>query len=182
MKTYALLTTVLAGLAGAGGYGVAVSTRSTTSPDSPAVGKDAPTETLLTWLKATPEQRRELATRDAAFPADLQKLRDTLNAKRIALAAALENTSSTEPDVMSAAEAVSASSAELQRRVVKYLLSVRTHLTSTQQKQLFGLCAETVRESERGRGWRHGQGGDGTDTGGGQGRGGSGRGRYRGGR
>jgi hypothetical protein len=144
------------------GYAAAVSTRS-----APALtqSKDPATEALLAWLNASSEQHAELQSHDPAFAKDLQDLRSDLAARRAGLAAALEDTSTPEATVLQHTEETIRASAALERRVVKYLLAVRDHLTAAQQRRLFGLCAETVRQGGGGHQWRHGQRGGGPSGG-----------------
>ncbi len=174
-----LIVVILVIAAGLGGYAATVATR-TAHTAAPAA--DSATEALLDWLRASPEQRAVLRHQDQSFPVDLQKLRAELAARRGELAAALGDPLTPAETVLLRVDAVNAASATLEKRVVHYLLSVREHLTPGQQKRLFGLCAETVREG-RGRQWRGGRGQDDPGTrpaGGGEPRGG-GRG-WRGGR
>lgn len=164
---------VLVIAAGLGGYAATVATRSASAP---APAADSATQALLDWLNASAVQRAALRDHDRSFPGELQKLRSELATRRAELAAALEKTGTPDDVIMSRVEAVSAASAALDRRVAGYLLSVRDHLNAEQQKRLFGLCAETVREGG-GRQWRGGRGvgaegnREGRGGGGGRGRG-----------
>ena len=77
------------------------------------------------------------------------------------LAAALDKPSSSDQEIRDRVEAAIAASNAIERRTTQYLLTIRQHLSSDQQKQLFGLAAQEVR---RGAG-----GGPGAGAGGGGG-------------
>lgn len=121
---------------------------------APASSVDEATEALLTWLKASDAQRAELRGHDAGFAGDLKTLREDLATKRAGLAAVLENADALPQTVRARLDEVLTAQAAVERRVADYLLSVRSHLTADQRRQLFGLCAEGVRQ---GRGWQWGR-------------------------
>ena len=138
----------------------------------------AATEALLEWLRVPAEQRPAIRAHDPAFAADLKRLREQLATCRSDLAAALDRADVTDEQIRARSEAAIAAGVALERRVTEHLLAIRDQLTPEQQKQLFGLCAEGVRQG-RGWQWRHGESGGmgrGMGMGGGMGRG------YRGGR
>lgn len=144
-------------------------TPQTTSPaptTRPVPVSADPTATLMNWLNVPEAQRHQIATHDPAFAADLSSLRSSLNSRREALAAALGDVNSPDQIIELRVEEVIAASNALERRVMKHLLEVRDHLTADQQKQLFGLCAEGVRQGN-GWGWGrgHGMGGGGRGMG-----------------
>ena len=164
------LLVVLGGLAG---FGITFAARSARAQPQ---AMDQAAAVVLDWLQVPGEQREAIGTHDPAFAGDLKRLREALATSRSELAAALENTEATAEQIRGRSEAMIAASAALERRVTEHLVSIRHHLTTEQQKRLFGLCAEGVRQG-RGWQWRRGQSGEG---GMGMGRG-MGRG-YRGGR
>jgi Spy/CpxP family protein refolding chaperone len=155
------------------GFGITFTVRSA-SAQPRAV--DRATEAVMDWLGVPAAQRDQFSRHDPQFAADLQRLRDALARGRAELAAALEDGASNDQQIRARSEAVIAASAALERRVTDYLLAIRRHLTPEQQKRLFGICAQGVRQGGGGQ-WRHGRDGDGPPPmGRGMGRG------YRGGR
>lgn len=169
-----LLGIVLSAAAGVGAYRWAASQDSTTTASGPAA--DAATEALAAWLGLTSEQRAQVARDDPRFAADLSQLRVELQARRDALATKLEAAQASDAEIESVVEARIAAQNALERRVTKYLLAVRPHLSAEQQRKLFGLCAEEVRQAG-GRRWRGGAGGEAAGPGRGPGPHGPGRGR-----
>jgi Spy/CpxP family protein refolding chaperone len=159
----AIILSALALVVAAGAFAI---TRAATATSGPAAVQ--PTDALLDWLSVPPSQREQIRQHDPTFEADLATLRQNLSAARMALAAALEDSSSPDELITGRVEAVIAASNALERRVLRYVLSVREHLTAEQQQQLFALCAQGVRQ---GGGWRWGQqqGGVGAGRGGGRG-------------
>jgi Spy/CpxP family protein refolding chaperone len=140
----------LAPLAGLAAYAATVAVRP--APVSPTtVEASRATEMLLDWLQATPAQRAELRRHDPAFADELPRLRAELAARRHSLATVLEDPGTPDEEIMARVEAVLEARNTLERRVARYLLAVREHLTPDQQQRLFSLCAESVR---RGPGWR----------------------------
>jgi hypothetical protein len=161
-------------LAGFGAYRTTVDLRADSAPAGPT---DEAANALMRWLNASPRQQAELHADDPNFAADLVRLRTELQTRRSELAVSLEDPAASDAQIRSRVEAVIAASAALERRVTDYLLLVRKHLTAEQQRRLFGLCAEGVRQGP-GRRWRGGT----EDDGAGRGRGpGGGRGLGRGG-
>jgi hypothetical protein len=134
--------------------GAFTATVATRPASAPAAATDSATEALLTWLQATDAQRAELRGHDLGFASDLKRLREALAAKRALLAGALDDADASPEAVRARLEEVLAAQAAIERRVTDYLLSVRDHLTSAQRRELFGLCAEEVRQ---GRGWQWGR-------------------------
>ena len=165
-RRFLVFTFVLAVLVGAGSFAATRALRPETAPVAPA-GVD----NLLDWLKVTPAQRDELGKHDSSFPADLNQLRDELTSERNALASALDNPKSPDELITARVEAVIAANAALERRITRYVLSVRDHLTAEQQQRLFSVCARGVRE---GPGWCYRGGRGGGPGGGGFGPGGPG--------
>lgn len=175
MRTRKLLLALLLVVgAGIGAYAAGVAT----GPETVAPSESA-TAALLDWLDVAPSQRAELQQHDPAFAAELNKLRQAVARKRNELASALDDPQSRDDEIRTKLEELIAANAGVERRVADYLLTVRDHLTKDQQRRLFGLCAEGIRQG--GCGWRVAGGPDGVGRGqGGQGRGlGPG---YRGGR
>lgn len=157
MRTPATLWVVLISvLAGAGAYTATTAARSAAT--QPA---DAATDALMNWLGVPTTQRAQIAEHDPAFASDLRKLREELLARRADLAAALEKADTPAEAIQANVEAVLAANAAVERRATKYLLTVRDHLTPEQQRRLFGLCAQGLRQGQ-GMQWRHGQGGGGS--------------------
>jgi hypothetical protein len=188
MITRNRLLCLLAALAiGVGAYAASVATR----PASPDVqADDDATKVLMDWLNVPAQQRAEISAHDPHFAAALRSLRATLAQKRADLAASLDDPNAPDEAIRAKLEALLAADANLERRVADYLLSVRHYLTADQQRKLFGLCAEGVRQGPncpwrmgadgspgRGRGMGMGRGASGGGGGFGPGPGGRGFGR-----
>jgi len=124
--------------------------QTTTAPAS------APCSPLARRLGLNPEQVKVLEAHDPQFAEDFRALREKLEEARLTLAAVFEKESATGDEIRAQVEAAIEAHNQLERRVAEYVITVRDHLTPEQQKRLFGLCAEKVRES--GRRWRHGRG------------------------
>lgn len=125
-------------------------------------------------LRLDPEQAKIIEASDPQFIDDLRALRRNLEQARSMLAAAFEDENISDDEIRDRVEAAIEAHNRLERRVAEYLIAVRDHLTPKQQRQLYGLCAEKVREC--GRRWRRGWGRHDDAPGGGFGRG-KGRGR-----
>jgi len=123
----------------------------------PAAAIDSATQALLDWLNIPDAQRKQLHGLDPTFAADLKKLREDLADERSKLAETLEGNSATNDTIIARVEGVIAADNALQRRITRFLLSVRQHLTADQQRRLFSLCAEGVRQGPGWR-WRGGRG------------------------
>jgi Spy/CpxP family protein refolding chaperone len=116
-----------------------------------------PDEVVMDWLSIPQEQRSAIREHDPSFSDDLNALRADVAEARSALVAALETGDLSDDQIRQRVESVITASAALERRVIDHLLSVRQHLTPEQQRQVFSLCAEGVRQ---GPGWRWRQGQD----------------------
>jgi uncharacterized membrane protein len=163
-RTRIMAVTLLALGVGVGAYAATRAVRSTTAADGAAV------EALMEWLAVPTTQRAELRQHDPDVGSDLRRLRGELTSRRSELAAALDDPRSSSAVIEQRVEAVISATAAVERRVLRYLLTVRDHLSADQQRRLFALCARNIREGG-GPPWRQGRGPDG------QGRGGGGRGR-----
>lgn len=152
---------VVAIFSGLGAYTATVATKSASQPATAAT--DNPTDSLVSWLGASDAQRTQLIEHDPTFSGDLKQLQAELAAKRSELAAILERAAASNEDIMAGVEASIAAGAALERRIAKYLLTVRDHLTPEQQRRLFNLCAEEIRQGCRcRRGQQLDLGGNGT--------------------
>ena len=132
---------------------------------------------LVHRLGLDPQQARLIEeANDPQFGQDTIALRTRLDEARLALAAAFESETATDDEIRAHVETVIQVHNQLERRVAEYLIAVRNHLTPAQQRQLYGMCAEKVREC--GRRWRQGRGyrGNAADADTQRGRGGRGRG------
>ena len=175
-KRRMLIGALLVLVGGLAGFGVTFAVRSARAQVQPV--DRAATDAVLDWLQVPAEQREAIRAHDPAFGTELKRLREESAASRAALATALEDSDATHEQIRARSESGIAAAAALERRVTEHLLAIRDHLTPEQQKRLFGLCAEGVRQG-RGWQWRHGQSGEpgkGMGMGRGMGRG------YRGGR
>ena len=161
-----ILGLLVAAIVGVGAYAASVATRPASNPAKPS---DAATQALMDWLQVPANQRAEIQQHDPGFADNLKSLREALAAKRADLATTLDDPNAADETIRAKLEALIAADANLERRVADYLLAVRHHLTKDQQRRLFGLCAEGIRQGPNGA-WR--QGPDGVGRGqGGQGRG-----------
>jgi len=120
--------------------------RPDTGPTPTQTSDASPAETLLAWLDVPAPSRAAIVAHDPTFPQDLRRLREQLAARRNELAATLEQPDSSDELIRLRVEAVIAASADLERRVIDHLLSIRDHLTPQQQKRLLDLCAQGVRQ------------------------------------
>lgn len=144
-----ILSTAVVALAGLGAYTATVTTRFTSQP---ATSSDDATEALLSWLNPSADQRSQLRQADAGFASELKQLKAEVAAHKALLAALLEKPEATDDQITAGLEGTIAANNALERRVAKYLLSIREHLTVEQQRSLLNLCAEEVRRS-RGYQW-----------------------------
>lgn len=115
---------------------------------------------LSKWLGLSERQQAEVGSVDAEFEADTLRLRNELAQARSGLTGRLETTRSTDAEILADVERVITAHDALERRVAQHLVKLRPHLTAAQQKRLFDLCAEGVREAG-GRRWRGGRGPEG---------------------
>ena len=107
-------------------------------------------------LKLDPDQAKIVEAHDPSFVDDLNTLRTNLEVARSRLVAAFENENVTDDEIRQRVEATIEAHNQLERRVAEYLIAVRDHLTPKQKRQLYGFCAEKVREC--GKRWRRGWG------------------------
>jgi hypothetical protein len=117
------------------------------------------TAPLCRWLALSPAQQQEVAQDDSTFEADAAALRQNVWAARDTLATMLQTADTPEADVLAQVDRVSAAENALQRRVTQYVLRIRPRLTSEQQQNLMGLCADAVRGPGMGMGMGRGMGG-----------------------
>jgi Spy/CpxP family protein refolding chaperone len=135
------------------------------------------------WLSLSAEQVNAMREDDPTFESEAASLDGALADARERLASLLEDPQAADQAVRDQVQKVVQARAALEIRVANYLLAVRHHLRTDQQKQLMGLCAASVREGVQYR-WRGGRGsatdgraGPGSGSGdawGGRGRGGPG--------
>jgi hypothetical protein len=172
---------LIAGLCFGGSFLRTVAMRSQDVVTSAAAAKSP----IAERLDLDPQQVKVIEAHDLSFVNDLSTLRKDLEMARSRLAASFENENATDDEIHQRVEAAIDAHNRLERRVAEYLIAVRDHLTPKQQRQLYGLCAEKVREC--GKRWRRGwarhddtfRGGHGRGKGPGRGRG-QGRGQGRG--
>ena len=145
-------TLVLAGVLFAGSLVGTVVTRSQPTTTTPPLAAASP---VAQWLGLDSKESADLEKSDPSFAAELAELRSALSTARDALALSFDDPNSTDQQVRQCSERVSEAHDCLERRVVEHLILVRHRLTPAQQKRLFELCADGVRESKQ-YGWRHG--------------------------
>lgn len=123
-----------------------------------ATASDAanPAEVLGGWLRLMPDEVARLRAVDPAFATDRAALERSLADERDRLARLFEQPSTADGGILEQVERTIAAHDALERRVARYLLAVRPHLSDEQRSRLFERCARGVREAEGWR-WRHGQ-------------------------
>lgn len=152
MRTQRILpATLLLALGIAAGLGTTYAWQ--TRPTPPAAS--APADILGGWLRLPPSQLRALRDIDPGFSAERDELETTLATERETLAALFEQPDADDQAILDQVERVIAAHAALERRVARYLLAVRPHLTDPQRARLFEHAASGVREA--GRRWRGGR-------------------------
>ncbi len=151
----------------AAGYLITMAARSTAAPATRGPG--SPTRALYTHLGLSAEAQQELRRDDPEFETDLQRLRAARDAARADLAALLEQSDASDEEIIAGLEQALQADNAMERRVMRFVLSVRHHLDAGQQRRLLDLAAEGVR---RGHQYRWGRGGPDGGQGFGNGRGG----------
>lgn len=127
-----------------------------------------PADALGDWLGLNAAEIETLRGVDPDFRIERGKLESALAAERERLAHLFEQSAVPDDELLAQVERVIAAHDALERRVARYLLAVRPHLSAQQQRRLFERCAGDVRAAGGWR-WRHGrdEGGNGTRRGGG---------------
>jgi len=141
----------------------------------------APENAFSNWLELTPAQQDSVESTEADFRRKAVELSETFRQERQILAQLLENTQSSDEQILAQVETVIVAHDNLLQHVVRYILSVRGHLEAGQKAKLLHLCGQIVRgrpaqgrlrgstngnlaggQSGKGyqrlRGWRQGQG------------------------
>jgi hypothetical protein len=101
---------------------------------------------VAAWLGLSAEQEATIRRQDPDFTRDLEDAREKLDQERARLAGLFEQGNATDQELRSQIEAVIVAGNSLEHRVADHLIHIRRHLTSDQQKRLFGLCAQSVRQ------------------------------------
>ena len=138
--------------------GLIGSIRAQSQPEAPK-GETAPADPPP-WgrcLGISPERMTEIEALDPTFRTDLAQLRAELAERRQNLADLFETADSSDQDIRAAVEQIIETRTLLERRVTEHLLVVRHELNPQQQKKLFDIFAEGVRQGH-GRGWGRGHG------------------------
>ena len=117
-----------------------------------------PADVLGGWLRLMPGEIEQLRQVDPTFAADRAELEGNLAVERERLAGLFERDSAMDGEVLGQVERAIAAHDALERRVAKYLLALRPHLSAEQRSRLFDRCANGVRKAGGWR-WRHGQSG-----------------------
>ena len=196
MKRYLNIIITLALALAAGIASFYISRSAAETPES------APENAFSNWLELSPAQNDTVQSTEPDFQREAAELSEAFRRERHTLARLLEDTQSSNEQILDQVEKVIAAHDDLLRRVVRYVLAVRTHLDATQKQKLMHLCGRIIRGRpargrlqglsngnqigeqpdngyQRRRGWGQGRGngGQGRGYGGGRGRG-QGRGRY----
>jgi hypothetical protein len=95
---------------------------------------------LAQRLRLTDEQILVAQEQDPNFEADLTQLRGTLLTERAKLLEAFENPQTSNEELLEHIGKLIAAHSQIERRLARYLLVLRPHLTAEQQKWLIGLC------------------------------------------
>ncbi len=145
---------VLALLGALLGFGVtqAWQTRQAADPTGPADVAGV----LGRWLQLAPRQLEQLRHVDPAYSEERQRLEVALAGERERLAQLFEQNVAGDEQILAQVERVIEAHDALERRVARFLLALRPHLTADQAHRLFERCASGVREAGGWR-WRHGQ-------------------------
>lgn len=117
-----------------------------------------PADIIGGWLALLPEQVEQVAGVDPGYAAERAALEAALQGARERLAALFEDPEASDAAIAQQIEEVVKAHGDLERRVARYLLAIRPHLTDEQRSKLFTRCATGVREA-RGWRWRHERGG-----------------------
>lgn len=161
----------------AASFSTTVATRSGSAGNSATTtSAPAPTTPLARWLGLSQQAAEDIQEQDPDFAEDLKRIRGDLDQARTRLIELFDDPTSSDERLREQLEKTIDKHNQLERRVADHILAVRRLLSSEQQKRLFGLAAERVRQCRR-QGWRGG-GGGGRGRGGGNGQGR----RWRGGR
>ncbi|MGE0478963.1 MAG: hypothetical protein AB7Q17_00700 [Phycisphaerae bacterium] len=115
-----------------------------------------PADVLGGWLQLLPDEVARLQSVDPSFAVDRTNLERDLATERDRLARLFERPTATDEAVLEQVERTIAVHDALERRVARYLLAVRPHLSDEQRSRLFERCARAVRDAGGWR-WRHGQ-------------------------
>lgn len=107
------------------------------------------TSPLCRWLDLTEEQSRLVREADPTFSTEAGAMSETLSGQRRRLADFLEESSSSDAQILAQVERVISAHDDLERRVARHLLAIRPHLSIDQQKLLLGLCARRIRQGCR---------------------------------
>ncbi|MEJ2702621.1 MAG: hypothetical protein P8Z79_09285 [Sedimentisphaerales bacterium] len=95
---------------------------------------------LAQRLRLTDEQILVAQEQDPNFEADLTGLRESLLTERTRLLAAFENPQTSNEELLEHIGKLISAHSQIERRLARYLLVLRPHLTAEQQKWLIGLC------------------------------------------
>ncbi len=139
MKRYLniILTIVLAVAAGIASFYI--------SRSAAEASASAPEDALSHWLDLTPAQQNTVELTEADFRRKAAELSEAFRRERQILAQLLENTQSSDDQILAQVETVIAAHDNLLQHVVRYILSVRDHLEAGQKAKLLHLCGRMVR-------------------------------------
>ncbi len=146
---------------------------------------------VAAWLGLDEAQAAAVEQADPDFYAESAAMAERLATEKAALAATLEDPETSDGAILEQVERVIAAGNTLERRVARYVVAIRPHLSAGQRHRLMELCARKARRGFRGgrngatpgshgHGDRYDAAEDGRGRGGrsgGRGRGGHGRGR-----
>jgi Spy/CpxP family protein refolding chaperone len=136
---------ILAAVLFAGSFVGTAVTRSQTAASRPCPARGP----LPKWLGLEAEEAAAIEAVDPQFSEDLLKSRGEVDDARAALIALFAKPDVTDDELRAQIDAVIDAHNRVEHRVADYLVSVRRYLTPAQQKRLFSLCADEVRQCRR---------------------------------
>lgn len=101
---------------------------------------------MCQWLGLSDEQRQKLQQQDPTFWQEAMDLRSAMATERDNLTKLLRDPAATDQQITDQVEKMIAKGNEMERRVVKHILALRSQLTPEQQSKLLGLCARGVQQ------------------------------------
>ncbi len=165
-----LLLLLAVALVGAGAY-VATTALGGPSGKPAATSAHAPSpqiRRLGRWLELTDEQMAAIAAEDPDFHLDIRRLDREIRIHQLRLASLMESADASEAALAEQFEALAAAHLAMHRRVAKYVLAIRAHLTRDQRGRLLHLLSRQLRKDQGERPGGQGPGGTGTHPQGGR--------------
>ncbi len=102
------------------------------------------------WLGLGSQADQSIEAKTTEFSEQARVLHERLSEERMKLAAMFDDANATDEQLRQQVEAVIEAHNRRERHIAEHLISLRGHLNSEQQKQLFELCAKGIRKCCRG--------------------------------